>query len=138
MSYKIINDIYIEYNEKLYVSRGEWDFPDGTREISYQPVRSAKGFKRRIYCKYCHKSVKPILSGGWQIICSVCGYGLTPDFFTKEELKYYMKTGVELDVEKDGDEKLKENHAKSMKMFKKRMENLIRIKKKEGEIIVIG
>lgn len=60
-----------------------------------------------IDCKYCKKMVKPILSGVWQIICSECGSGLTPDFFTKYELKYFLETGEELDIEKNGDIKLK-------------------------------
>lgn len=138
MSYKIINDIFMEYNGNLYVNRGETIYPDGTTEISYEPVRSAEELMLQIDCKYCKKLVKPILSGVWQIICSECGYGLTPDFITEEELKYYLETGDELDVEKDGDEKLIEKRAESLKAFKKRMEGKVRIETKLGEILVIG
>jgi len=55
---------------------------DGKEEIIFEAARSAKGFGRWIYCKYCYKNVKPLLSGPNQIICSKCGAGLTPDFYS--------------------------------------------------------
>ncbi|MFW9972264.1 MAG: hypothetical protein ACFFDF_18915 [Candidatus Odinarchaeota archaeon] len=59
----------------------------GITEISYQLVRSAEDLLLKIDCKYCKKSVKPIVTGVWQIVCSECEYRLTHDFFTKEQLK---------------------------------------------------
>lgn len=61
--------------------------PDGTEEMVLEPVRPAKGFGRWIYCKYCHRNVNPMLSGINQIVCSRCGCGLTPDFFSSDNLK---------------------------------------------------
>ena len=59
-------------------------------EIFIEPVRPARGFGRWIYCKYCDKHVKPMLSGRWQLICSECGYGLSPDFGTEKELREWL------------------------------------------------
>lgn len=64
--------------------------PDGVEEISLEHVRPTKGFGRWIYCKYCYKNVKPMLSGINQIVCSECGSGLTPDFFSLERLKRWL------------------------------------------------
>ena len=52
---------------------------------------------RWIYCKYCYKSVKPELGGIYQVVCSECGYGLTPDFYSKKALKAYLNG---MDMEK--------------------------------------
>lgn len=60
-------------------------------EMMLEPVRPAKGFGRWIYCKYCYKNVKPMLSGINQLVCSKCGCGLTPDFFLMENLKRWLK-----------------------------------------------
>ena len=56
-----------------------------------EKVRPAKGFGRWVYCKYCGKNVRPMLSGINQIVCSECGYGLTPDFLKLENLKRWME-----------------------------------------------
>lgn len=53
---------------------------------------------RWIWCKYCQaglfgKNVKPELGGVYQVICSECGSGLTPDFFSEEGLMEYLKSG---------------------------------------------
>jgi len=69
---------------------GSTIFPDGTKKIYLQPVRETKGFHRWIYCKYCYKNVKPVLSGINQIRCSECGCGLTPDFFHIENLHLWI------------------------------------------------
>lgn len=63
---------------------------DGTEETLLSPIRPINGFGRWIYCKYCGKNVKPVLSGVNQIRCSECGYGLTPDFFHIENLQLWM------------------------------------------------
>jgi hypothetical protein len=47
---------------------------------------------RWIDCKYCYKAVKPKLGGIYQVLCSECGAGLTPDFYSAEGLQIYMDT----------------------------------------------
>lgn len=47
---------------------------------------------RWIYCKYCHKTVKPQLGSVYQVLCPECGYGLTPDFASAKALEIYVKT----------------------------------------------
>jgi hypothetical protein len=47
---------------------------------------------RWIYCKYCHKMVKPLLGSVHQVLCPECSYGLTPDFFSAKALEIYVKT----------------------------------------------
>ncbi len=59
--------------------------------ISVERAWSSKGIGRWIYCKYCYKNVLPMMSGINQIVCSECGYGLTPDFFTFKALKRWLK-----------------------------------------------
>lgn len=127
MSLKDNKELYLEINGKKYVNRGDTSFPNGEIEKYYIEVRPAKNFGE-FDCKYCKKTVQPILSGVWQIICSKCGYGLTPDFFTKEELRYFIKTGEELDVETDGNDKLKEKRNFALKKFKEKQEKQTRIK----------
>jgi hypothetical protein len=56
-----------------------------------EKVRKAKGLGRWIYCKYCDKCVLPMLSGIYQVVCSECGAGLTPDFFNYEDLLRWLK-----------------------------------------------
>jgi hypothetical protein len=46
---------------------------------------------RWVECKYCYKNVKPELGGIYQLICSECGAGLTPDFHTPKALERYLK-----------------------------------------------
>lgn len=74
--------------------------PDRTEEMILEPVRPAKGFGRWIYCKYCYKNVKPMLSGINQIVCSQCGSGLTPDFFSIDNLRRWL-AGDDSALEKD-------------------------------------
>lgn len=93
-------DLIRKYNRR---NGGSVIFPNGRTEIIIQPVRPAEGFESEIYCKDCHKNVKPALSGINQIICSVCGYGLTPDFFSLKNLKRWM----------EGDDSAKEDDLKS-------------------------
>lgn len=64
--------------------------PNEPEKIFLEPIRPAKGFGRWIYCKYCYKNVKPMLSGINQVVCSKCGSGLTPDFFSMENLKRWL------------------------------------------------
>ena len=59
--------------------------------MTLEPVRSARGFGRWIYCKYCYKNVKPMLSGINQLVCSECGSGLTPDFFLRKNLERWLE-----------------------------------------------
>jgi hypothetical protein len=80
---------------------------DRIEEMILEPVRPAEGFGRWIYCKYCYKNVKPMLSGINQIMCSVCGCGLTPDFLSLENLKSWL-AGDESAIEEDmSSEKMK-------------------------------
>jgi len=60
------------------------------RELFIEKVRKTKGIGRWIYCKYCYKNVQPLLGGINQIVCSECGYALTPDFFTFRALQRYL------------------------------------------------
>ncbi len=83
MSNKKNEYVFIEINGKKYISRGEVYFPDGRVEKDYIEIRPAKDFGL-FHCKYCKKLVKSVLSGVWQIVCSNCGSGLTPDFLTEE------------------------------------------------------
>ena len=53
----------------------------------------ARGFGRWIRCKYCYRNVRPALGGIFQVVCSNCGAGLSPDFFVFENLKRYWKEG---------------------------------------------
>lgn len=46
---------------------------------------------RWIECKYCYKKVKPELGSIFQVICSECRAGLTPDFCTSKALQRYLK-----------------------------------------------
>lgn len=69
---------------------GSTIYPSRVEEMILEPVRPAKGFGRWIFCKYCDKNVKPMLSGINQIVCSECGYDLTPDFFSIENLKRWL------------------------------------------------
>jgi len=78
---------------KVYRDAGSVIPPDGPAATYLEPVRDAKGYGRWIYCKYCYKSVNPQLSGVHQIVCSVCGSGLTPDFLVESNLKMWLKTG---------------------------------------------
>jgi hypothetical protein len=55
-----------------------------------EKVRDVQGLGRWIYCKYCCKNVKPKLSGQNQVVCSICGYALTPDFFSFKALKHFL------------------------------------------------
>lgn len=100
-----------------YISRGSTSYPNGIEELHYNLVKENEDIKlgRWIYCKYCYKNVKPILVSSYQICCSECGYGLTPDFILKEELEYYIKTGEELNIKIDN--KLKIKHDILMKKF---------------------
>jgi hypothetical protein len=65
--------------------------PNGTAVARIEKVRKAKGLGRWIYCKYCYKCVLPMLSGIYQVVCSECGAGLTPDFFNYEDLIRWLK-----------------------------------------------
>lgn len=103
---------HVEYKGKKYIQRDSSYHPDGTREINYHLIRDATKFCNEMYCKYCKKTRVPILVGIYQITCSKCGYGLTPDFFTEEELIYWLKEGEELDVEKSNNEELKKKQIK--------------------------
>lgn len=49
-----------------------------------------KGLGRWVDCKYCYKNVLPLLGGVNQVVCSQCGYGLTPDFFVFENLLAWL------------------------------------------------
>ena len=60
-----------------------------------EKVTKAKGLGIWIYCKYCYKHVLPKLSGRYQVVCSKCGSGLTPDFNTFEELVKWLKDDKE-------------------------------------------
>lgn len=81
--------------------------PNGKVQHFIEPVRDTKGFGRWIYCKYCYRNVLPQLSGLNQIVCSECGYGLTPDFFSLESLKIYHRTG-DYDLARQNDDGSKE------------------------------
>jgi len=65
-------------------------FHNGKHEVLVEPVRDIKGLGRWVYCKYCYKNVLPKLSGLNQVVCSKCGYGLTPDFFSFRALKRFL------------------------------------------------
>ena len=130
--------VYIKHDGKLYVNRGSFHTMDGRDIFHYSLVREAEGFEKQRYCKYCHESIKPILSGFWQITCSKCGYGLSPDFFTEEELKYWLENGIELNIEKDGNDELKKKHEESMKSFKERPKKEKRIIGKDGIVIILS
>jgi hypothetical protein len=82
----------------------EMFYPDGKHEVHIQPVKDIKGFGRWIYCKYCYKNVRPQISGLNQIVCSECGYGLTPDFYSFKALKIYRETD-DFDLASDEDMK---------------------------------
>lgn len=66
----------------------------GSMIIRSDPAPS-KGLGRWIYCKYCYKKVLPLLGGCNQVVCSKCGYGLTPDFFAHENLLAYLSGDYE-------------------------------------------
>ena len=120
---------HVEYKGKSYIQRESLYHPDGTKEINYHLIRDAKKFCNEIYCKYCKKTRVPILVGVYQITCSKCGYGLTPDFFTEEELIYWLKEGEELDVEKSNNEDLKKKHENALSTFEEKVSKRIEIKK---------
>ncbi len=127
---------HVEYKGKSYIQKGGLYSPDGTKEIDYYLIRDATKFCNEIYCKYCKKTRVPILVSIYQIACSKCGYGLTPDFFTEEELIYWLKEGEELDVEKSNNEELKKKHEKILSMFKEKVSKRIEIKKGNTTIII--
>ena len=70
------------------------------QEAFLERVKMVRGLGRWIYCKYCYKSVRPLLSGVNQIICSECGYGLTPDFLNFQNLIHWLKFGEDLETKK--------------------------------------
>ncbi len=72
-----------------------------SRNLALESVRKRRGLGRWIYCKYCYKSVRPLLSGINQVVCGECGYGLTPDFFTFKALKRFLAGGDYEKIEKD-------------------------------------
>ena len=89
--------------ETLYIREAAAiHYPGGVEEVLLQKVRPARGFGRWIYCKYCGKNVRPMLSGVNQIVCGECGAGLTPDFFKLENLKRWMD-GDESALDEDVD-----------------------------------
>ncbi len=122
----------IEYKGKSYIQRDSLYHPNGTKEINYHLIRDATKFCNEIYCKYCKKTRVPILVGVYQIACSKCGYGLTPDFFTKEELIYWLKEGEELDI----DEELKKKHKNALRTFEEKVSKRIEIKKGNTTFII--
>jgi len=137
LSKKNNENVFIEINGKKYISRGEMYFPDGRIEKDYIEIRPAKDFGL-FYCKYCKKLVKPVLSGVWQIVCSNCGCGITPDFLTEEELKFFIKTGDELDIEKDGNNELKNKYRKSMRKFVEEQEKRQKIKMGNKTLVIVN
>lgn len=128
---------YIEINGRKYISRGEICFENGRVEKDYIEIRPAINFGL-FDCKYCKRTIKPILSGVWQIVCSKCGYGLTPDFFTEEELRYWIKTGEYLDVEKDGSDELKEKYQKNIKKFLENQEKKKKLLVGNGAFVFVN
>jgi len=83
----------VKRSPEEYRIAGEIIHPRGVfprREMTVEKVRRAKGIGRWVYCKYCYKSVQPLLGGINQVVCEQCGYGLTPDFFTFTALKRYL------------------------------------------------
>lgn len=123
---------HIEYEGKQYIQRGSVYHPDGTKEISYCLIRNATKFCNEIYCKYCKKTRIPILTSMYQIACSKCGYGLSPDFFTERELVYWLKEGKEIEMTKE----LKKEWDKVSNIFKKNRSKDIRIKKGKTTFII--
>lgn len=106
---------------------GSISHPNSIEEMILEPVRPAKGFGRWIYCKYCYKHVKPMLSGINQIVCSKCGAGLTPDFFSIENLKRWLAgddSALEEDLRSDEAkvwlEKAKKGKHRSWKLIRRR------------------
>jgi hypothetical protein len=79
------------------VPRGSLLEPNGMETVTYEEARDLRkeGIKagRWIYCKYCYASTKPLLCGIFQIVCSRCGYGLTPDCETAEALQKFLIDG---------------------------------------------
>lgn len=81
----------LKEGEDLRLASIHWT-PEGEEILYLEEIRPAKGFGRWIYCKYCYKSVKPMLSGINQIVCSECGSGLTPDFFSEKSLRKWLES----------------------------------------------
>ena len=62
-------------------------------EISLEPVRDGSEFiPDSIFCPFCEEVVKPVLSGIYQLSCTACDAGITPDFFSKESLLNWIET----------------------------------------------
>ena len=63
----------------------------GVEKRFWSRMVPARGLGRWFYCKYCDRTVRPWLGSVNQIVCPECGYGLTPDFHTFQELREYLK-----------------------------------------------
>jgi len=73
--------------------------PNSPEELRIEPVYETKGLGHWIYCKYCYENVLPVLGGINQVVCSKCGYGLSPDFFTFKALKEWVNPKADTDFD---------------------------------------
>ncbi len=78
--------------------------PGGRVTTWRNPIRRAEGFGRWVYCKYCHRKVRPVFGGQNQVTCGKCGAGLSRDFFNLECLRRWWPLWLKVVEESSYDE----------------------------------